>query len=241
MQVWLMSGAGNDFAVIDARGQRISLSQLAKQLCAITKADGFMALDQAENADFRLHFYNSDGSRAPMCGNGARCICRFAYEKGISREKTVFLTDAGPVFGQRLSESYYRIRLPEPAVGPEIITVGVPHRVIPLPELTFESRGLLYPLARAQRAQWDANVDFYRILGPHSLRVLTYERGVEDFTQACGTGCGAVAAALGHSIKAQNMGGTLQIDLQPQGLYLTGPTRILSILDIYSPSCTGNI
>ncbi len=241
MQVWLMSGAGNDFAVIDARGQKDSLPQLARQLCAITKADGFMALDQAENADFRLHFYNSDGSRAAMCGNGARCICRFAYEKGISREKTVFLTDAGPVSGWRLSESRYQIRLPDPVVGPEIITVGVPHRVIPLPELTFESRELLYPQARAQREKWDANVDFYRILGPNRLRVLTYERGVEDFTQACGTGCGAVAVALGHSLTAQNMGGTLQIDRKPQGLYLTGPTRILSILDMEPLSCTGNM
>ena len=75
MECLHMSGAGNDFMVIDARGREAELdfAQMALELCAKTGADGFMALGDSDCADFRLHFYNSDGSRGEMCGNGARC------------------------------------------------------------------------------------------------------------------------------------------------------------------------
>ena len=72
MQVFYMNGAGNDFMVIDARGKTYDFASLAKKLCARTGADGFMAVDTAEDAEFRLHFYNSDGTRGEMCGNGSR-------------------------------------------------------------------------------------------------------------------------------------------------------------------------
>ena len=86
MQCWHMSGAGNDFMVIDARGLTLDFEKMAKELCALSGADGFMAVDHSEKADFKLHFYNSDGSRGEMCGNGSRCICRFAYDHGIAGE-----------------------------------------------------------------------------------------------------------------------------------------------------------
>ena len=79
-----MNGAGNDFVVIDGRGLDLDLSALAKRACALKGADGFMALDDSDVADFRLHFYNADGSRGEMCGNGARCICRFGCELGVA-------------------------------------------------------------------------------------------------------------------------------------------------------------
>ena len=95
MNVWYMNGAGNDFMVIDARGKELDFEKLALELCPITGADGFMAVDYSDKADFRLHFYNSDGTRGEMCGNGARCICRFAYDNGIAGENMVVETDAG--------------------------------------------------------------------------------------------------------------------------------------------------
>ena len=116
MQVWHMSGAGNDFAVIDARGLQLDFEAMAKALCARTGADGFMALDTSESADFRLHFYNSDGSRGEMCGNGSRCICRFAYENGIAGETMTVQTDAGLVYGSRIDENQYRVQLNNPSV-----------------------------------------------------------------------------------------------------------------------------
>jgi len=75
MRILHMSGAGNDFMVMDARSGNWDFKELSQKLCAITGADGFMAVDTSEIADFRLHFYNADGSRGEMCGNGARCIC----------------------------------------------------------------------------------------------------------------------------------------------------------------------
>ena len=95
MEFWHMSGAGNDFVVTDARGKDLDFSALAQDLCGKTGADGFMALDHSAAADFRLHFYNSDGSRGEMCGNGARCICRFAYDRGIAGRKWWFRPTPG--------------------------------------------------------------------------------------------------------------------------------------------------
>ena len=105
MEVWYMNGAGNDFMVLDARGKTMDFSQMALKLCEMTGADGFMAVDVSEKADFKLHFYNSDGTRGEMCGNGSRCICRYAYDNGIAGENMVVETDAGLIYGRRLSES----------------------------------------------------------------------------------------------------------------------------------------
>ena len=116
MDIWHMNGAGNDFMVVDARGHDWDFTKLSTELCKLTGADGFMALDHSDSGDFRLHFYNSDGSRGEMCGNGARCICRFAYEKGIAGQRMVIQTDAGPVSGQRIRQSRYRVGLNIPSV-----------------------------------------------------------------------------------------------------------------------------
>ena len=70
MKVYYMNGAGNDFMVIDARGQTLDFEKLALEFCKLSGADGFMAVDHSEIADFKLHFYNADGFRGEMCGNG---------------------------------------------------------------------------------------------------------------------------------------------------------------------------
>ena len=84
MKVTYMNGAGNDFMVIDARGLNLDFPKLAVEYCAITGADGFMAVDVSDKAHFRLHFYNADGTRGEMCGNGARRICRYASDNGMA-------------------------------------------------------------------------------------------------------------------------------------------------------------
>ena len=107
MKVWYMNGAGNDFMVMDARGGKYDFEALALELCKLTGADGFMAVDVSDKADFRLHFYNADGSRGEMCGNGSRCICRFAFDLGIAGETMSVETDAGIVYGRRLNVTVY--------------------------------------------------------------------------------------------------------------------------------------
>ena len=255
MKIWHMSGAGNDFMVMDARELTLDFSSLAKDLCARTGADGFMALDTSRIADFRLHFYNSDGSRGEMCGNGSRCICRFAYENGIAGSEMVIETDAGLVHGWRLTESEYLVQLTAPTgldlnrkEGIAYVEVGCPHAVVEAPGLEWEDRDALREKAQALRFDpafpKGANVNFYTHLNPQGhIRILTYERGVEDYTLACGTGTGATAAVLWAKgllpkgkMVAKNPGGELIAAVEGENgvvtkLLLQGPTEIVEIYD----------
>ncbi len=255
MEVWHMSGAGNDFMVTDARGRVLDFEKLSKELCALSGADGFMAVDCAEDGDFALHFYNADGSRGEMCGNGCRCISRFAYENGIAGETMTIHTDAGPVRSWRLSENQYRVKLNNPGVldlhrRPDAAYVelgkpGIPHGVVELPELDFSQKEALRQRAAALRRDAafpkGANISFYTWLGEAEVRVLTYERGVEDYTLACGTGCGSIAAVLytmgrlpGGVLTCRNQGDTLFVTVGGENgtvtsLLLEGPAEVLKI------------
>lgn len=258
MKVWHMSGAGNDFAVIDARGKALDFSSLAKQLCSRLHADGFMAVDVSNTADFRLHFYNADGSRGEMCGNGARCICKFAYDNGLAGEEMTVQTDAGMVYGWRLGAQQYRVQLNLPGVVDlarrpdaayvEVGNPGVPHSVTCVPGLAFSQKETLLP--RALELRHDpvfpkgVNVNLYDRLDEETVRVLTYERGVEDYTLACGTGSASVAVALwlkgelpGGVLKAENQGGILTVTLtgkngKVEKILLEGPAEVLEILEV---------
>ena len=258
MNVWHMSGAGNDFMVLDARGKTLDFEALAKELCAKTGADGFMAVDYADDADFTLHFYNSDGSRGEMCGNGSRCICRFAYDNGIAGQTMTIHTDAGLVPGWRLGEDRYRVKLNNPGVldiarKPDCAYVelgnpGVPHGVKEVPGLEFDQREALRQEAKALRYDpafpKGANINFYTWLGDAEVRVLTYERGVEDYTLACGTGCGSTAATLFTQGKLPDgkllchcPGGDLQVTVGEadgviNSIELEGPATIVKIYDL---------
>ena len=255
MKIWHMNGAGNSFMVMDSRGKSCDFPTLARELCARTGADGFMALDTSETADFRLHFYNSDGSRGEMCGNGSRCICRFAYENGIAGSEMVIETDAGPVRGWRLTESEYLVALTVPTGldlnrkdGIAYVEVGCPHAVVEVPGLSWEDREALRERAKALRFDpafpKGANVNFYTHLDvPGHIRILTYERGVEDYTLACGTGTGAVATVLWAKgllpkgkLAAKNPGGELTAAVEGENgqltrLLLQGPTEIVKVYD----------
>ena len=254
MKIWHMSGAGNDFMVMDARGMAFDFAALAVKFCAENGADGFMAVDHAENGDFKLHFYNSDGSRGEMCGNGARCISRFAFEHGIAGETMTIETDTGPVYGWRLAENRYRVQLPNPQnldlhrkENVAYVEVGCPHAVM---EYRGDLRSDAASLKESMRAlRFDpvfpkgANVDLYTWLSDTAVQILTFERGVEDFTLACGTGSGAVAAVLwaegkvpGGFLTVENPGGSLAVTVsgengQVNRLLLEGLADVTRIYD----------
>ena len=257
MKFWYMNGAGNDFTVIDARGMTLDFSALALAWCKRTGADGFMAVDYSEIADFKLHFYNADGTRGEMCGNGARCICRFAYDNGIAGEKMSVETDAGIVLGERLSETQYSVQLNNPGVLDlarkedaaylELGDPGVPHAVKEVPGLAWTQREELRDMARALRYDAafpkGANANLFTLLGEDEVRILTYERGVEDYTLACGTGSASTVVVLwlqgrvsGNKVKVHNPGGTLVVTLKGENgtvneLYLEGPTEVVSVTE----------
>ncbi len=203
-----MSGSGNDFIVIDNRNQcvdDVDMSQFITSVCRrkmSVGADGLILIEPSDKADFRWRFYNSDGSRAEMCGNGARCAARFAYVNGISGEKLTFETDAGIVSGQvnavRLD---YSIELATGPLAVSSVNTGVPHVVIMQDDIEAVD---VFGLGREIRnheafAPAGTNVNFICQQGPGRLAIRTYERGVEDETLACGTG--SIASALVSAIK----------------------------------------
>ncbi len=263
MEFWKMNGAGNDFIILDNRKLGLSqerLCELAKKLCRrrfSIGADGLIAVENPlAGGDFRMGFYNSDGTVGEMCGNGARCICRYGYENGLSGETLLVETTAGPVTGCRLGPDSYRVRLNTPSVldparlsrrgltgYAELGNPGVPHCIYPLPGLKDEPLDRLRELGRALRFDpaypKGANANLYDFAGPDHLVLRTFERGVEDFTYACGTGTGSLVALLtvmgqvsGNHVRVDNLGGTLYVDAELEGgrvtsLYLTGPATVV--------------
>ena len=267
MRFWKMNGAGNDFLILNNLEERLppeALPRIARTLCQrhmSIGADGLMAVEAADQGgDFKMLFFNSDGSMGEMCGNGARCICRYGFENGLAREVQAVETTAGMVFGQRIDERLYRIRLNDPAVirldcpvevdgvryacsYVELGSPGLPHAVVPYHNLRNAGEEELRELGR--KIRWSpvfpkgANVNFYELTGADRVFERTFERGVEDFTYACGTGTGAVAAVLtlqgkvsGHQVRADMTGGTLFVDAERTyshitELYLTGPTNVV--------------
>lgn len=258
MQVYYMNGAGNDFMVLDARDQTLDFVSLSKELCKLAGADGFMAIDHSDIADFKLHFYNSDGTRGEMCGNGARCICRYAYTLGLVGAHMVVETDAGLVKGQRITDTLYRVALNLPTVLdlhrlPNVSYVelgcpGLPHCVTEIDGLTWDQKDTLRNTAKHLRHHpafpKGANANLYTWLDANTIRILTYERGVEDYTLACGTGSGATAVTLWKEGKVpngmltvKNPGGDLTVTIESDAgqitaLLLEGPTEIVEIYHI---------
>ena len=209
-----LSGSGNDFILMDNRAAGFSaeaLARLARLLCRrkfSVGADGFIAIESSEKADFRWRFFNSDGSVAEMCGNGGRCAARFAVEKGIAANPLTFETLAGIIRAEVRGRGV-KLEMTVPAdFRPRVevraddrlwegstLNTGVPHLVIPVSGLeTVDVRGVGRALRRhPQFAPQGTNVNFIERAGDSRIAIRTYERGVEDETLACGTGAAAGA------------------------------------------------
>ena len=270
MRFTKMNGAGNDFILVENLHGELTqqqLSKLARTLCdrrMSIGADGLMAIVPAKaNADFGMLFFNCDGTLGEMCGNGARCICRYGYETGLAGETQTIETTAGLVTGTRIDAKNYRIRLPDPVnlqylaldvdgkkVGCmylELGNPGIPHAVVQYPGLREADEQALFELGRKLRYHpafpKGANVNFLEKTGENRFYERTWERGVEDFTYACGTGTGASVYALaekrrcGDHAEVEVKGGLLIVDIVRDGkkcrdLLLTGPASMV---------CTGEI
>ena len=269
MRFTKMNGAGNDFILVENLHGELTqqLSKLARTLCdrrMSIGADGLMAIVPAKaDADFGMLFFNCDGTLGEMCGNGARCICRYGYETGLAGETQTIETTAGLVTGTRIDAKNYRIRLPDPVnlqylaldvdgkkVGCmylELGNPGIPHAVVQYPGLREAGEQALFEFGRKLRYHpafpKGANVNFLEKTGENRFYERTWERGVEDFTYACGTGTGASVYALaekrrcGDHAEVEVKGGLLIVDIVRDGkkcrdLLLTGPASMV---------CTGEI
>lgn len=256
-----MSGTGNDFIVID-NTQRIydlDWSAFAKRHCerrVSVGADGVLVLEPHATCDFNYRIFNADGSEAEMCGNGARCAARFAFEHGIAAKEMRFMTLAG-VIEAHIEAEDVAVKMTKPKnmrldiaieLNSQPVTVhfadtGVPHAIVfvdNIDEYDVETNGraLRY---HSEFAPAGTNADFVGVTGPDSIKVRTYERGVEGETLACGTG--AVASALlthasgrikTQPIKVAMPGGQLKIDFNKDGDAYTAAWLIGKVDTVYT-------
>ena len=212
LQLHKYSGAGNDFVVLDGRTEDLSAYRspaTISALCGKFGTDGLMILSDDVDYDFRMEYYNSDGSGGMMCGNGGRCIVAFADALGIrprDGQMYYFLAADGPHTGEILSRDgdrkVVRIRMIDvrtfhPALDGWFLDTGTRHFVRFVPDVEaveVEEEG--------RRARWDpvfapvgANANFVSVDAEGVLHVRTFEKGVEGETLACGTGITASAIA----------------------------------------------
>lgn len=218
-----LQGSGNDFVVIDNRDEKVyrfiekvgvCLKEFVLKVCQPhtgVGADGLILIEKPEDPqnDFRWQFFNADGSEAEMCGNGSRCAVRFCYDLGIVDEKVRFETLAGVIKAEVLEGGRrVRVQLTPPSKPTKrtlvvdgrklegtFINTGVPHFVLLVEDLDKVN---VVELGRAIRFHEEfqpkgTNVNFVEPASEGSVRVRTYERGVEGETLACGTGATASA------------------------------------------------
>lgn len=220
IEFYKMSGSGNDFIIMDDRENTLPVEDLkafAKSVCerkVSVGADGLIIIKKSSRADFRWLFFNADGSEAEMCGNGGRCAARYAFIRGIAGSTMSFETKAG-IIDAEVRGTVVKLRLTDPenlkmnqvlsldgkTLHVNSINTGVPHAVVIEDDIDGVDVIGLGRAIRYHEAFQPAgtNANFMKILDRETIRVRTYERGVEEETLACGTG--AAASALVSSAK----------------------------------------
>ena len=211
-----MNGSGNDFIIINNRKNIIEstidmpVEDFVRKVCSRREsigADGLILIEKDENYDFRWRFFNNDGSEVEMCGNGSRCAARFAFLNGIVPLKMKFLTLAGVIEAEITGINTVKVQLTKPKNYKEELTLegidlpasfidtGVPHVVyfvknvdeVDVKEIGAKTRYHEY------FKEEGTNANFAEVVNRNTVKIRTYERGVEDETLACGTGSTAAA------------------------------------------------
>ena len=222
IEFYKMSGSGNDFIIIDNRSNIVDESDLSNFIVNVCRrkmsvgADGVILVENTDNADFKWRFFNSDGSVAEMCGNGARCVARFAYLNNIAGSNMSFETLAGLVKAEVIEERV-KVKMTDPFDLETDVTIdlkngltsiysintGVPHVVmvknsIDDIDIVKIGRKIRY---HDRFLPAGTNVNFVCHIKDNTIAIRTYERGVEDETLACGTGAAASAIVMAHKMK----------------------------------------
>jgi len=257
IKFWKMHGARNDFVLIDDRrggfpvADREFISRIAARHSGVG-AEGVILIQKSATAGFFMRFFNPDGGEADMCGNGARCAARLAFELGAADKKMTIETKAGQLKAQVMKKGV-RVWMTEPTGwkldgslelnGQQLtygfVNTGVPHVVIRTGGLRDADVPGTGAAVRRHRdfAPAGTNVNFMEVSPDGSLRVRTYERGVEAETPACGTGvtaCGLIAAKNGWvtlPVKVHTAGGDVLVvdgnltENSVCGVTLTGPAE----------------
>lgn len=240
-------GTGNDFILFDNRAGNISLSEeQIKCLCDRRfgiGADGLMLLENSEDADFRMVYYNSDGGKSTMCGNGGRCIVLFAYQLGMIRDQCSFTAIDGRHKGIISAHEEVALKMIDVTGYEEVldgyfINTGSPHFVkfvVGLEHLNVFEEGQNIR-TNSIFAPGGTNVNFVTE-NENGIAIRTYERGVENETLSCGTGVVAASLIFALDKKDTNMvmvsapGGNLSVSFEREqdgsyrNIWLTGKAK----------------
>jgi diaminopimelate epimerase len=265
IEFWKMNGSGNDFILIDNMDGKVAaddMGRVGERICRRREsvgADGIIYVVKSDRYDFAWRYFNADGGEVEMCGNGGRCVARFAHLKGIAGSKMTFETLAGPVSAEvkgrvvkELMPDSTGLKLDvglahEPGwLSVDYVNTGVPHVVVQVDDLddypVFEKgRAIRYHEMFSPNG---TNANFAKKIDSESIAVRTYERGVEDETLACGTGAiaSALVAAARGTVKSPVRVGTrggedLTIHFDQEGndfkrIWLEGNTAIAYVAEL---------
>lgn len=242
-------GAGNDFIIIDNRNKKVKLSgSKIKLLCDRNfgiGADGLMLLENHLQYDFLMKYYNSDGNEGSMCGNGGRCIVAFAQTLNIIKEETAFIAVDGLHHAKVLANNNISLEMMdvnkiERMKEDYFLNTGSPHYVKfvnNLDQIAVVAEGRKIRYNNRFKAK-GTNVNFVEIINDNTLKIRTYERGVENETLACGTGITAAAIVYNsissskkNKINVQAKGGKLKVSFSVNNnnynnIWLTGPAKL---------------
>ena len=238
-------GTGNDFIIIDNREGKIELGQQqVRNLCDRKfgiGADGLMLLNSVPGYDFGMKYYNADGREGSMCGNGGRCLTKFAYDCGIHKELYHFIAVDGPheaYFGEHgwIHLKMVDVTKVDMHKGDFILNTGSPHYIKIVSDIMKQD---VYAEGKSIRYSKDFEADGINVnfveTNNNAIIVRTYERGVEDETYSCGTGVTASALVFAHNengfnrIEVQTKGGHLAVEFEKTGsqsfenIWLCGP------------------
>ncbi|MCK8494113.1 diaminopimelate epimerase [Spirosoma sp. RP8] len=248
MDFYKYQGTGNDFVLVDDRAGTFPASDQAfiERLCHRRfgiGADGLILLQNDPEYDFRMVYFNADGAEGSMCGNGGRCIVRFAHDLGVFEGETRFMAVDGEhtalVNEGEISLKMSNVSGIEQRNGLTFLNTGSPHVVQFVDDLesldvVAEGRKIRYS---APFQPGGTNVNFAQVVDENTLFVRTYERGVEDETYSCGTGVTAVALVAHQQLNTptpvsiRTIGGNLRVsftalaDGRFEAIHLIGPAQ----------------
>ena len=235
-------GTGNDFIIIDNRNNSIELTkEQINKLCSRRfgiGADGLMLMNDHSACDFEMIYYHADGNPSTMCGNGGRCMIRFAYDRGLHKSEYLFKAIDGEHKAEIEDNGWVDLKMIDvdkveiTSFSDFILDTGSPHYVKPVSDVAHtdvvkEGREIRYSRRFAGEG---INVNFVELETDGNIYVRTYERGVEDETLSCGTGVTASALAFAHNDNGYNRvdvktpGGNLAVEF-----YKTGETSFNNI------------
>lgn len=244
-------GTGNDFVILNNLSNEIGTltTQQINFLCDRKfgiGADGLMLLSKKEGYDFEMIYYNADGNESSMCGNGGRCLVKFAYDQGIKKIEYHFLAIDGEHEADIDNDGTVSLKMKDVETVDEhknhaVLDTGSPHYVkfssnVQDIDVVEEGREIRN---RKEYAEKGINVNFVETVDEGTIYVRTYERGVENETLSCGTGVTAAALMSAHNdngfneVKVKTPGGYLSVEFDKisnthfENIWLSGPAEFV--------------